>query len=80
MRAYEFPVKLNAAGSIELPAQLAALLADTPLARVILLIPETADVAEDTETETEEDAAWERLGAEEFLAGYSEADAVYDRM
>jgi len=28
----------------------------------------------------EEQAAWSRLTAEQFFAGYSEADAVYDRI
>ena len=42
------------------------------LMRVILLIPEPTD--------TEEQAAWTRLTAEQFFAGYGEADTIYDAM
>lgn len=78
MRAYEFPAKVTEAGSLELPAGLLELLLANQTMRVLVLL-EDASAAEQPSQE-DEDAAWERLGAEEFLAGYSEADAVYDRM
>jgi hypothetical protein len=31
-------------------------------------------------TDQDEDAAWSRLAEEQFLAGYSQADAIYDRV
>jgi len=34
----------------------------------------------DVEGPVEEQAAWSRLTAEQFSAGYSEADAIYDRI
>lgn len=30
--------------------------------------------------DTDEDAEWERLTAEEFLKGYAECDAIYDEL
>jgi hypothetical protein len=39
---------------------------------MIILVPEPTDL--------EEQEAWSRLTAEQFLAGYSEADAIYDRI
>lgn len=78
MRAYEFSAKVTDSGSLELPDQLARLLADGQLARVILLIPETAeaDVAEDPQ----EDADWHRLAAEQLLRQYDATDDIYDRI
>jgi hypothetical protein len=40
--------------------------------RVIILVPE--------KTEFQEDDAWNRLTAEQFFAGYSQADSVYDKI
>jgi hypothetical protein len=76
MRAYEFPAKITAEGRLELPEQLAHLLTNTPLARVILLIPETPDAEE----ASAEDADWHRLAAEQLLRQYDEADEIYDRI
>ena len=42
----------------------------TQTIRVIVLINESAD----------EEQAWARLTAEQFLAGYSDADAIYDQL
>jgi hypothetical protein len=79
MRAYEFPAKVTATGNLEVPTALLDLLSADQTVRVIVLVEEPSDTANETSVE-DEDAAWERLGDEEFLAGYSEADAVYDRM
>ena len=40
------------------------------MVRVIILLNEP--------TEREDEEAWTRLTAEQFFAGYSEADAIYD--
>jgi hypothetical protein len=70
IKAYELPLKLTEEGKFDLPADLAAELPRSELLRVIILIPEPAD--------RRQDAVWDHLTAQEFLAGYSEADSVYD--
>ena len=79
MRAYEFPARILSNGSLELPeAALEALPVDR-MVRVILLVPES--VPYDTGlTPEEEDQGWLRLGEEEALARYDEADAIYDEV
>ena len=72
MKAYEFPTKLTSDGKLELPDKLLELLPDNQIIRVIILISEPTDM--------EEQSAWSRLTAEQFLAGYSEADSVYDKI
>ena len=72
MKAYEFPIKVTPEGRLELPDALLKLLPSNQVVRVIILISEPTDM--------EEQAAWSRLTAEQFFAGYSEADAVYDRI
>ena len=72
MRAYEFPIKVTSDGKLELPGALLKLLPGNQVVRVIILISEPTD--------KEEQAAWSRLTVEQFFAGYSEADAVYDRI
>ena len=72
MKAYEFPTKLTSDGKLELPDKLLKLLPDNQIIRVIILISEPTDM--------EEQSAWSRLTAEQFLAGYSEADSVYDKI
>ncbi len=37
------------------------------------------DAVLDVEVPVEEQAAWSRLTAEQFFAGYGEADSIYDR-
>ena len=72
MKAYEIPIKITKEGKIELPDALLELLPREQLVRVIILVTEP--------TGAEEQAAWSRLTAEQFFAGYSEADSIYDRM
>jgi hypothetical protein len=72
MKAYEFPVKVTSDGRLILPDTLSELLPSNQVVRVILLVSEPTDV--------EEQAVWSHLTAEQFFAGYSEADAVYDRI
>jgi len=72
MKAYEFPVKVMPGGTIELPDPLLDLLPIDQAVRVIVLVGEPEDLAEQ--------AAWSRLAAEQFLAGYNAADAIYDRL
>ncbi|MGQ9631705.1 MAG: hypothetical protein ACUVXI_15550 [bacterium] len=72
MKAYEIPLKVTAEGKVELPDALLPLLPREQVVRAIILVPESTDV--------EEQAAWSRLTAEQFFAGYSEADSIYDRI
>jgi hypothetical protein len=72
MRAYEFPTKITSEGNLQLPDALQRQLPNDQEIRVIILVPESTDTAED--------ANWERLTAEQFLAGYDETDAVYDNI
>lgn len=70
MKAYEFPAKITADGQLDIPAGFSDQLPREKEVRVLLLVPET----------DQDQSAWTRLTAEQFLAGYSDADAVYDRL
>jgi hypothetical protein len=72
MKAYEFAIRTTPDGKLELPEALLKLLPGNQVIRTIFLITEPTDA--------QDQAAWSRLAAEQFLAGYSEADAVYDRI
>lgn len=69
MQAYEFPTKINRDGSIDVPDDLRSVLPADRDVRVILLVDDTTD----------EQTAWTQVTAEQFLAGYADADAVYDQ-
>jgi hypothetical protein len=71
MKAYEMPLEIDRDGKIELPEAIARQIPPGRKARVIILVPDPADVGEQ--------AVWNCLTAEQFLSGYAEADAVYDR-
>ena len=72
MRAYEYPVKVSPEGKLELPDALLKVLPPNQIVRVIILLNEHAgDLA---------DAEWSQLSAEQFLAGYADADAAYDNI
>ena len=72
MKAYAFALKVSPDGSPEVPDALRSQLTDDQVGRVIVLIGEPSDMDDQT--------AWPRLSAEQFLAGYSEADGVYDEV
>lgn len=72
MKAYEFPAKVTSEGNLDIPSGLTEMLPRDQVVRVIILVSDPAD--------THEQAAWSRLTAEQFLAGYSEADAIYDAL
>ena len=72
MKAYEIAVTIGPDGRVELPEALRDVLAREQAVRVIILVPEATD--------SEEEGGWSRLTAEQFLAGYSEGDSVYDRI
>jgi hypothetical protein len=72
MRAYEFPGKVTTEGKIELPDTILQKLAHNQQVKVIILINEPS------ESDEEEDKAWNRLAGEQLLKGYSAEDAIYD--
>ncbi len=67
MKALEFLGQIDANNAIEVPAEIAAQIQQGEALRVIVLIPETT---------MEQD--WSRLTRDQFLAGYSEGDSIYD--
>jgi hypothetical protein len=70
MKAVEFFSSIRPDGTLELPPAVAELLREheDPL-RVLVLVPEDED-----------DAQWRRMTAEEFMAGYADSDAIYDKL
>ena len=67
-QAIEFEVQVAPDQALHLPEDVAKHLTPGQRVRVILLL------------EISEDADWNRLTAEEFLKGYAEGDAVYDKL
>lgn len=63
-------MKMTEDGKLDIPEELLASLPRGQSLRVIILIPEAPDLDENT--------LWERLTAEQFSAGFGEADSVYD--
>ena len=70
MKALEFKGQISADGKVTLPDEIRRMVSPGTAVRVLILIPE----------EAQEEAAWQRLTMEEFLAGYEETDAVYDEL
>ncbi|MEP6871678.1 MAG: hypothetical protein ABI939_07495 [Anaerolineaceae bacterium] len=71
MKAYRFKPELTQSGDLKLPSELRAQLAedDGGVEAVVLFIHAPR-----------EDGDWATLTAAEFLAGYDDADAVYDAL
>jgi hypothetical protein len=67
MKALEFETTLTPDSSLKVPESLAAQIPKQEAVRVIVLLPESRD-----------DADWQQLTYEQFLAGYSEHDSIYD--
>ncbi len=68
MRAIEFKTKLKDRSSIDIPEKYRGITRNKNL-RVLILINEDA----------RDDKMWKRLTSQEFLKGYSEKDAIYDK-
>ena len=68
MRALEFETRLTSNGTLPVPEDIAAQVPRGQPVRVLLLVDEPV-----------EDQEWARMGAAEFLKGYAESDAIYDR-
>ena len=70
MKALEFMTSLNPDDTLTVPPAMAEQLRTRALPlRVLLLLAESDDAA-----------SWERLTTEQFLAGYSDSDAIYDSL
>ena len=69
MKAFEFESSLNANGALPVPPSVADLVGRERTVRVVLLVAESA-----------EDVAWRELTTEQFQKGYSDGDAIYDRL
>jgi hypothetical protein len=67
MKAFEFVSQVNPDKTLSVPAAVAAQLDAQQPVRVLLLV-----------AKADEDAAWARLTAEQFLKGYDDGDAIYD--
>jgi hypothetical protein len=72
MKAYEFSGKLTPEGKLEVPESLKKVIPGSQALRVLVLIKEPSDSGEMED--------WSRVTAEEFFAGYSEADVAYDKV
>ncbi len=73
MKAYEFPAQVTTEGKIELPDTILQQLSHNQQVKVIILVNEPREDEED-------DKAWNRLASEQLLKGYTEEDAIYDRI
>ncbi len=69
MKAYEFAAEVMADGHLTLPESSLAQLAGHHAVKVIVLVQDAP--------EAEEEVEWQAMAAEQLLAGYCEADAVY---
>jgi hypothetical protein len=67
MKALEFETTLTSDSSLKVPESVAAQIPKQEAVRVIVLLPDNSD-----------DADWQQLTREQFLAGYSEHDSIYD--
>jgi hypothetical protein len=67
MPTWQFDSYLNSDGSVIIPQDVAAQLQPKEPVRVIL-------------STDEETADWQKLSAEQFLAGYGSGDEIYDQL
>lgn len=70
MKAYEFPAHVTAEGHLEGPEALMDRLPHGGPLRVIVLVPESDEV--------DGGKSWAQMAQQQFLAGYAEADTIYD--
>lgn len=72
MKAYEFAGEVTADGELKLPKTVLSQLAGHQSVRVIVIVQDSS--------EADDKAAWQALATEQFLAGYSSEDAIYDAL
>ena len=72
MKAFDVPIKVTPDGRVEFPESVLSQLPTDQTVRAIILVGEPTD--------SEDQAAWSRLTAEQFFRGYDEADGIYDQL
>ena len=72
MKALEFQTIIDTLKNIHIPKDYQSILKKKQKVRVILLLNE--------EKENEEENTWNNLVKKQFLAGYSDKDAIYDTL
>ena len=70
VRAYETSAQVTPEGRLEVPKSVLDSLPRGETLRLIVLVTEAAGAGESAE--------WSRLTSEQFLAGYADADSIYD--
>jgi hypothetical protein len=86
MKAYEFPAQVTPEGTLALPSEVLTHLSSPQVVRVIVLVNEASvneasgDEAMRNESTDLAEADWVKLTAEQFLAGYSASDSIYDTL
>jgi hypothetical protein len=69
MKTLEFQAQLNPDHTLTVPPAVACEIRSGEAVRVVLLVPDA-----------NEDQSWKELTTEQFLAGYSDGDAIYDKL
>jgi hypothetical protein len=69
MKTLEFNATLDTESNLRVPTELAAQIPAREPVRLIVPLPKDQDCRD-----------WDRLTAEQFLAGYSESDSIYDSL
>jgi len=72
MTALELLATLGSDGTVRVPSHVAERLKDVPEFRVLPLVPDPTQAAE------EEDESWDRLTESQFFRMYAESDGIYD--
>jgi hypothetical protein len=67
MKAVEFESTLGKDSNLKVPEDIASCLPQDETVRVIVLIPDAGNVSD-----------WRQLTRDQFLAGYSDGDNIYD--
>ncbi|MCX7011454.1 MAG: hypothetical protein NTW86_02600 [Candidatus Sumerlaeota bacterium] len=70
MKAIEGTIRVSQEGGVRLSGALLEAIPRNQECRAIVLVAEREDL--------EDEQTWKRMAAERFLAGYSQADAIYD--
>ena len=69
MKQFEFQAVVGNDEKLKIPTDVAAQIEPNCRVRVVVLVPDRT-----------EDQQWDKLTVEQFLQGYSDADAIYDNL
>ncbi len=69
MKALEFEARINPDNTLPIPPSVLAEVPTGQTVKILMLVPDST-----------EDAEWEEMASGEFLRGYAESDAIYDRL